>query len=118
MFTTQVGMLPGAVCPMAVAFLLLSFYSSKLAVKRRIAAGTQTPYIQHSTATMSLFTKFLFMMRSVAINAVRLASTGYIMAPLPILSRDSYQYKTFIRVSTQGNNVATKKAMEKLDYQK
>ncbi|KAM5539836.1 hypothetical protein V8D89_006649 [Ganoderma adspersum] len=100
-FTTQVGMLPGT-----------------LAVKRRIVAGTQTPYIQHSTATTSLFARFLFMMRSVAINAVRLATTGYITAPLPILSRDSYQYKTFIGVSTQGNNVATKKTMKEHDYRK
>ncbi|KAM5541940.1 hypothetical protein V8D89_004250 [Ganoderma adspersum] len=117
-FTTQVGMLPGAICPMVAAFSLLLFYSSKLAVKRRIVAGTQTPYIQHSMATMSLFTRFLFMMCSIAINAVRLATTGYITAPLPILSRDSYQYKTFIGVSMQGNNVATKKTMKEHDYRK
>ena len=79
---------------MVAAFSLLSFYSTKKAVERRMAIGDQTPHIQHVTATTSLFAKFLCMMRSVAVNAVRLASCGHITTPLPTLSSDNYRYET------------------------
>ncbi|KAI1783657.1 hypothetical protein LXA43DRAFT_1067441 [Ganoderma leucocontextum] len=54
------------------------------------------------TSATSNFAKFICMMHSVTINTIRLASSGYITAPLPHIKSEHFQYKKY-RLNNNGS---------------